>query len=84
MEVLWKKYNMGTLLASLTDPDGGGGGDWTPPPLKNLNNVGVFSNTSPDPLKDHKATKPAFNIGPPSAPSPFEWRFTGGQMMTRL
>ena len=26
-----------------------------------------LSNTGPEPLKNHKATKPAFNVGPPSA-----------------
>ena len=29
--------------------------------------VGFLSNTGPDPLKDHNATKPAFNVGPSSA-----------------
>ena len=28
---------------------------------------GFLSNTGPDPLKNHKATKPAFNVGPSSA-----------------
>ena len=27
----------------------------------------VFSNTGPDPLKNHKATKPALNVGSSSA-----------------
>ena len=35
--------------------------------LKNHKNIGFLSNTGPDPLKNHKATKPAFNVGPPSA-----------------
>ena len=38
----------------------------TPPPGK-LQNIGLFSNTGPDLLKNHKATKPAFNVGPSSA-----------------
>ena len=29
--------------------------------------VVVLSNTGPDPLKNHKATKPAFNVGQSSA-----------------
>ena len=29
--------------------------------------VGFLSNTGPDPLKNHKATKPAFNVGSLSA-----------------
>ena len=36
-----------------------------------------------DPLKNHKATKPAFIFGPPSAPSetPLKWRFADGQFI---
>ena len=34
------------------------------PPLKNLKNLGFLSNTGPDPLINHKATKQTFNIGP--------------------
>ena len=37
------------------------------PPLKNHNNIGFISNTGPDPLKNHKGTKPAFNVGQSSA-----------------
>ena len=43
---------------------GGGGAGGENPPLKNHKNIGFLSNTSPDPLKNHKATKPAFNVGP--------------------
>ena len=39
----------------------------TPPPLKNHKNVGFLSNTGRDPQKNHKVTKPPFNIGPSSA-----------------
>ena len=46
---------------------GGGQGVRTPPPLKNHKNIGFLSNTGPYPQKNHKATKPAFNVGPPSA-----------------
>ena len=35
-------------------------------PLK-YKNIGFLSNTGPDALKTHKATKPAFNAVPPSA-----------------
>ena len=38
---------------------GGGGGD----PLWKSQKIGFISNTGPDPLKNHKATKPAFNVG---------------------
>ena len=32
-----------------------------PPPLKKHKNIEFLSNAGPDPLKNHKATKPAFN-----------------------
>ena len=41
----------------------GGTGD---PPEKSQN-LGFPSNTGLDSLKNHKATKPAFNVGPSSA-----------------
>ena len=44
------------------DPEGTGGPDR--PTLKNHKNIGFLSNTGPDPLKNHKAAKPAFNVGP--------------------
>ena len=44
----------------------GGAGSPDPPP-KNHKNIGFLTNTGPDPLLNHKATKPAFNVGPPSA-----------------
>ena len=40
----------------------------TPPPLKNHKCIGLLSNTGPDTLENHKATKPAFNIEPFLAP----------------
>ena len=46
---------------------GGGGGGGGGGGLKNHKNIGFLSNTGPDPLKNHKATKPAFNAGPPLA-----------------
>ena len=49
----------------------------TPPPLKNHKNKGFLSNTGPDRLKHHKATKPALIVGPSSARqrnvSPADW-----------
>ena len=45
-----------------------GGGDRGPDPSpEKSKKIGFFSNTGVDPLKNHKATKPAFNIGPSSA-----------------
>ena len=45
----------------------GGGDRGSGPPLKNHKTLGFLSNTGPDPLKNHKATKPAFNVRPLSA-----------------
>ena len=36
-------------------------------PLKDYKNIGFLSLAGPDPLKNHKAIKPAFNVGPSSA-----------------
>ena len=44
------------MFPSCVDSDGGTG--------KNHKNIVFLSNTGPDPLKNHKATKPAFNVGP--------------------
>ena len=49
------------------DPEGGRGSGQ--PPLKNHNNLDFLSNTGLGPLKNHKATKPEFNVGP----SAFRW-----------
>ena len=43
----------------------GGGGIRTPQKIHK--NIGSLSNTGSDPLKNHKATKPALKVGPPSA-----------------
>ena len=45
----------------------GGRGSGPPPLLKNHKIIGFHSNTGPDPLKKHNATKPGFNVGPSSA-----------------
>ena len=42
---------------------GAGGPD---PPLENHKAIVFISNTGPNPLKYHKATKPACNVGPQS------------------
>ena len=49
------------------EPEGGGGlqGVWTSP--EKSQNIGFRRNTGPEPLKNLKATKPAFNSGPSSA-----------------
>ena len=43
------------------------GGHGVRTPLKNRKNIGFLSNTGPNHLKHHKATKPVFNVGPSSA-----------------
>ena len=40
-----------------------GGQEVLTPTLNNHKNIGFLSNTGPDPLKNHKATKPAFTVG---------------------
>ena len=47
---------------------GGGKGPDPHPLLKNNKNIGFLNNTGPDPLKNHKAAKLAFNVGPSLAP----------------
>ena len=42
-------------------------GDRGQDPLKIRKNIGFLSKTGPDCLKNHKATKPAFNVGSSSA-----------------
>ena len=53
----------------------GGAQSGPPPPQKNHKNIGFLSETGPDHLKNHKATKPAFNAGSSSA----RQRFVGGR-----
>ena len=54
---------------------GGVGVDRGPdPPLENYKAIGFLSNTGLDPLKNHKATRPAFNVGPSSACQPHAGR----------
>ena len=49
------------MSISCADPERGTGG--SDPPEKSQN-IGSLSNPGPDPLKNHEATKPAFNVGP--------------------
>ena len=41
-----------------------GGGTGGPDPPENHITIGFPSNTGSDALKNHKVTKPAFNVGP--------------------
>ena len=54
---------------------GSGGPD--PHPEKNTKTIGFLSNTGLDPLKNYKATKPAFNV----APMAFRWRADEGPLI---
>ena len=62
------------------------GGGRGPDPLKNYKNIGFLSNTGQDLLKNHTATKPAFNVGPPwvASETPLKRCFAGGAMMARF
>ena len=59
----------------------GGQGVWTPPEKSQK-----YSNTGLDPLKNHKATKPAFNVGPIGPPTKchlmaFCWQADDSQLL---
>ena len=76
------KMPTSTFCSRITwaDPQGGQG---VRTPLNNHKSIGFLSNTAgPDPLKNQKATKPAFNVG--TIGSPAKCRFAGGPMMTHL
>ena len=59
------------------DPKGDRG--FVPHPSQNHNNICFLNKTSPDRLKNHKATKPEFNIGPSPVQleTLFKLRFAG-------
>ena len=38
-------------------------GPGPPPPPEKSQNIGFLCNTGPDPFKNYKAKKPAFNVG---------------------
>ena len=57
----------------------GGAGAPNPRPSEKSQNIGCLCNAGQDPLKNHKATKPALNVGPT-----FKWRFAGGPLIARL
>ena len=64
------------------DPEGGDRGSGFP---EKSQNIGYLSKTGPDPLNNHKATKPAFNVVPSSARQRNAiWSFTAWPMMARL
>ena len=57
-----------------------------PLPPENHKNLGCPCDTGLDPLKNHKATKPAFNVEPSSArqQNVISMCFAGGPMVTCL
>ena len=57
---------IGNSVTAWADPEGGRGSG-PHPLLKNYKNIGFLSNTGPDHLRNHKATKAAFNVGKSSA-----------------
>ena len=59
-EKIWKNTNQRPLSwpTPCAHPEGGQGSE---PPEKSQN-IWCLSNIDPDPLKNHKATKPAFNV----------------------
>ena len=62
------------------------GGTGARAPLENHKVIGFLSNSVPDLLENHKATKPAFNVGQLLARqrNAIQWRFAGGLMMARF
>ena len=66
------------LEPACADPEGGGQGVRIPHPRKNHRNIGFLSKTGPYLLKNYKATKPVFNVGPSLA---FRWRADDGSVL---
>ena len=61
---------------------GWAGGPDPPPLSKNHKHLGFLSNIGPDPLKNHKATKPAFNGMPAKRHlMVFRWRADNGPLI---
>ena len=55
---------MGLCYRRLNTMRGSRGVDRGSGPPEKSQNYSFFSNSGPDSLKNHKATKPAFNVGP--------------------
>ena len=66
-------------VCAWADSEGTGGADT--PPLKNHNTIGFPSNTGPDLQKNHKVTKPVFNVGPSYVRQAFRWQANVGPLM---
>ena len=63
-----------------------GGDRGSGPPWKITKNIGILSNTGPDPLKITKLPIHHSMLGHhwPASETPFKWRFAGGPLMARL
>ena len=63
-----------------------GGATGGPDPTENHKSIGFHSITGLDLLKNHKATKPAFNVGHyrHASETPLQWRFAGRPIITRF
>ena len=55
------------IAADESFPEVGGGGQGVRTPMNLSQSIGFLSNIGPDPLRNHKATKLAFNGGSSSA-----------------
>ena len=75
----YRMYTFSCTFTPCADPEGGGG-------LKTHKNIEFLSKTGPDPSENHKATKPAFNVGHywPTSKMPFQWRFSGRRIIARF
>ena len=64
----------------------GGGGRGFGPPLKNHKNIGVLSNSGPDPLKVTKlpSQHSMLDHHQHTGETPFKWRFAGRPIMAGL
>ena len=87
ISTIWKNRYSTELLDSSTETytrmtnimDGYRGGDrGSVPPLVNHKNIGFLSSTGPDPLKNHKATNPAFNVRH-ARETPLQWLSLAGR-----
>ena len=63
----------------------GGGNRGSGPPLENHKNIGIFSNTGPDPLKIVKLPSQLSILGQNRhASETLKWRFAGGPKRAHL
>ena len=61
-----RQHDLSCDACAHPESGGWGLGVWTPYSLKNHKNLVLFINTVLDSVKNHKDTKPEFNVGPSS------------------